>query len=134
MITAASPQVLFVAYGSPQQELWIDRNRERLGVPVSVGVGGALDFVAGVIPRAPAWMRNTGLEWLYRLAQQPRRWRRMLALPRFAWLILLSRRHPETATNGANTSTPGFPREVSPETPSRGAGDSGQQFRFEKDT
>lgn len=102
MIKSASPNVLFVAYGSPQQELWIDRNREQMGVPVSVGVGGALDFVAGVIPRAPAWMRNIGLEWLYRLAQQPHRWRRMLALPRFAWLVLLSTRKSDQRSGDPN--------------------------------
>lgn len=90
LIRAARPHALFVAYGSPNQDLWIDRNKARIGVPVSIGVGGTLDYVAGVIPRAPRWMRESGLEWLYRLTQQPSRWRRMLALPRFAWEFLTS--------------------------------------------
>jgi N-acetylglucosaminyldiphosphoundecaprenol N-acetyl-beta-D-mannosaminyltransferase len=90
-VRAASPDVLFVAYGAPRQDLWIARNLVRLGVPVCMGVGGALDFVAGVARRAPRWMRESGLEWLHRLASQPWRWRRMLALPRFAWRVLAQR-------------------------------------------
>jgi N-acetylglucosaminyldiphosphoundecaprenol N-acetyl-beta-D-mannosaminyltransferase len=79
--------MLFVAYGVPAEEKWIAHNRERLGVPVMIGVGGAFDYVAGVVPRAPAWMRRVGLEWLYRLAQEPWRWRRQLALPHFVALV-----------------------------------------------
>ena len=85
-VRAAAPQLLFVAYGAPRQDLWIRRNLARLDVPVCMGVGGAFDFVAGVVPRAPGWMRRHGLEWLYRLVCQPWRWRRMAVLPRFAWL------------------------------------------------
>ncbi len=85
-VRAAAPDLLFVAYGAPQQDLWIHRNLARLGVPVCMGVGGAFDFVAGVVPRAPLWMRRHSLEWLYRLFRQPWRWRRMAVLPRFAWL------------------------------------------------
>ncbi len=88
MIRAASPHFLFVAYGAPQQDLWIARNLARLGVPVAMGVGGTFDFLAGRARRAPAWMQRAGLEWLYRLIQEPRRWRRMLALPRFALCVL----------------------------------------------
>jgi len=86
-IRAAAPQVLFVAYGAPAQDLWIARNLARLGVPVAMGVGGTLDFIAGTRRRAPAWVQRAGLEWLYRLWQEPRRWRRMLALPYAAWLV-----------------------------------------------
>ncbi|MBN1402155.1 MAG: WecB/TagA/CpsF family glycosyltransferase [Anaerolineae bacterium] len=82
-VQAARPDFLFVAYGAPRQDLWIHRNLGRLGVPVCMGVGGTLDFIAGVVPRAPLWMREHGLEWLYRLIIQPSRWRRMLALPHF---------------------------------------------------
>jgi N-acetylglucosaminyldiphosphoundecaprenol N-acetyl-beta-D-mannosaminyltransferase len=78
--------VLFVAYGAPAQERWIARNRNVLGDVVAIGVGGALDFMAGRMPRAPLWMRERGIEWLYRLWRQPWRWRRMVALPRFAAL------------------------------------------------
>jgi N-acetylglucosaminyldiphosphoundecaprenol N-acetyl-beta-D-mannosaminyltransferase len=88
LVRATGPDLLFVAYGVPAEETWIARNREHLGVPVMIGVGGAFDFVAGVTPRAPAWMRRSGLEWLYRLLREPWRWRRQLALPRFAILVL----------------------------------------------
>jgi len=94
LVREAKPDVLFVAYGAPQQEKWIARNLKRLGVPVAMGVGGAFDFIAGVVPRAPRWMQRWGLEWLYRLIRQPWRWRRMLALPRFVWLVLWQGRKP----------------------------------------
>ncbi len=90
-IQATRPHVLFVAYGAPHQDRWIDRNLERLGVPVAMGVGGSFDFISGVAKRAPRWMRAWGLEWLHRLLCQPWRWRRMLALPRFVWLVAWSR-------------------------------------------
>lgn len=90
-IRDASPHVLLVAYGAPAQDWWIHRNLERLGVPVSIGVGGALDFVSGRVQRAPHWMRNLGIEWLFRLVQEPWRWRRMLRLPHFAFLVLRQR-------------------------------------------
>ncbi len=87
-VRAAQPHILLVAYGAPAQDLWIARNLERLGVPVCIGVGGAFDYLAGVHPLAPRWLRRIGLEWLHRLVTQPWRWRRMLALPRFAWWVL----------------------------------------------
>jgi N-acetylglucosaminyldiphosphoundecaprenol N-acetyl-beta-D-mannosaminyltransferase len=92
-ICATRPDVLFVAYGAPAQDRWIARHMDRLGVPVCIGVGGSFDYIAGVHPRAPRWMRQLGLEWLHRLVTQPWRWRRMLALPRFAWQVLWSRHH-----------------------------------------
>jgi N-acetylglucosaminyldiphosphoundecaprenol N-acetyl-beta-D-mannosaminyltransferase len=91
VVRAAAPDLLLVAYGVPAEEAWIARNRERLAVPVMIGVGGALDFVAGVTRRAPAWMRRLGLEWLHRLGREPWRWRRQLALPRFVWLVVRQR-------------------------------------------
>ncbi len=87
-VRAAHPHILLVAYGAPAQDLWIARNLDRLGVPVCIGVGGAFDYIAGVHPLAPRWLRRIGLEWLYRLVTQPWRWRRMLALPRFVWRVL----------------------------------------------
>jgi N-acetylglucosaminyldiphosphoundecaprenol N-acetyl-beta-D-mannosaminyltransferase len=90
-VRAAAPDLLFVAYGVPAEETWIARNRDRLGVPVMIGVGGAFDFVAGVARRAPVWMRHLGLEWLHRLVREPWRWRRQLALPRFVGLVLRQR-------------------------------------------
>jgi N-acetylglucosaminyldiphosphoundecaprenol N-acetyl-beta-D-mannosaminyltransferase len=92
-IIAAQPTVLLVAYGHPAQELWIARNQPLLRVPVAIGVGGVFDYLAGETPRAPAWMRQSGLEWLYRLIRQPRRWRRILvAVPLFLWAALRERR------------------------------------------
>ena len=81
-------QVLLVAYGAPAQELWVDRLRNRLGVGVAVGVGGAFDYLTGRVPRAPAWMRGAGLEWLHRLIRQPWRIRRMAVLPIYALKVL----------------------------------------------
>ena len=91
LVQQAKPDVLFVAYGAPQQDKWIARNLERLGVPLAMGVGGAFDFIAGVAVRAPRWMQQLGLEWLHRLYRQPWRWKRMLALPRFVGLVILKK-------------------------------------------
>jgi N-acetylglucosaminyldiphosphoundecaprenol N-acetyl-beta-D-mannosaminyltransferase len=90
-IRAARPDLLFVAFGSPAQECWIADHRGELACAVAVGVGGALDFLAGTVPRAPRWMRRLGLEWAYRLVRQPWRWRRMLVLPHFALAVLYER-------------------------------------------
>jgi N-acetylglucosaminyldiphosphoundecaprenol N-acetyl-beta-D-mannosaminyltransferase len=91
LITAARPDILLVAYGHPRQEFWIDRNRQRLPAVVGIGVGGAFDYLSGRVPRAPAWMRRVGVEWLYRLFRQPWRAGRMAALPAFAVEVLRSR-------------------------------------------
>ena len=88
-LAAAQADLLFVAYGHPRQDTWIHQHREELPVAVALGVGGAFDFVAGITPRAPLWLRRLGLEWLFRLARQPWRWRRMAALPLFALLVLV---------------------------------------------
>ncbi len=87
-LTAVQPDILFVAYGHPRQDLWIDRHRHELPVKVALGIGGAFDFVAGVAQRAPVWMQRLGLEWLHRLISQPWRWRRMVKLPLFALLVV----------------------------------------------
>lgn len=87
-VLAAQPDILFVAYGAPAQDLWIARNQDRLRIPLAMGVGGALDFVAGVRQRAPRWVQDVHLEWLYRLWQEPWRWRRQLALPQFVLAVL----------------------------------------------
>ncbi len=72
-IRAAEPDILFVSFGCPKQEQWIAMHYRSLGVPVCLGVGATIDFLAGRVRRAPVWMRRTGLEWTYRLAQEPRR-------------------------------------------------------------
>jgi N-acetylglucosaminyldiphosphoundecaprenol N-acetyl-beta-D-mannosaminyltransferase len=72
-VVAAKPDILLVAFGNPKQEKWIRMYAPELRVPVAIGVGGTLDMIVGVTKRAPAWMQRSGLEWLYRLAQEPRR-------------------------------------------------------------
>ncbi len=75
----ARPDLLFVGLGAPKQEYWMYRNRERVGVPVSLGIGVSFEFVGGVVPRAPRWMQRAGLEWLYRRGAEPGRlWKRYL--------------------------------------------------------
>jgi N-acetylglucosaminyldiphosphoundecaprenol N-acetyl-beta-D-mannosaminyltransferase len=103
-ITQARPHFLFVAYGAPRQDLWIQRNMHRLQVPVSMGVGGTFDFIAGVAVRAPRVFQQIGLEWFYRLMREPHRWRRMLALPRFAFAVLASRIVPAASTAAPETT------------------------------
>jgi N-acetylglucosaminyldiphosphoundecaprenol N-acetyl-beta-D-mannosaminyltransferase len=88
-VRMAQADILCVAYGAPAQDLWIWRNLARLPAAVAMGVGGAYDFLSGRQRRAPALMRRMGLEWLYRLYREPWRWRRMLALPRFAIEVVL---------------------------------------------
>jgi N-acetylglucosaminyldiphosphoundecaprenol N-acetyl-beta-D-mannosaminyltransferase len=84
--------LLYVAYGAPRQDKWIERNQANLTtVRTAIGVGGSLDFVTGRAVRAPQWAQDRGLEWLYRLYKEPWRWRRMLALPRFALRVLFSK-------------------------------------------
>jgi len=76
-INRAAPHILFVGFGNPKQEIWVQRNRERLKVPVSIGVGGTYEFIIGSVARAPEWMQRTGLEWLFRITQDPKRlWKR----------------------------------------------------------
>lgn len=89
MVNWSGADVLLVAYGAPEQDKWIARNSPRLQVKMAMGVGGAFDFIAGIVPRAPEWMQQYGLEWLYRLYKQPWRIRRMLRLPVFVLLVLL---------------------------------------------
>ncbi len=72
-IAAAKPDILFVAISSPRKEIFLAEHGRTLGVPLIMGVGGSIDIVAGVTRRAPRWMRSAGLEWLFRLAQEPRR-------------------------------------------------------------
>lgn len=77
-IASSKPQILFVAYGAPSQELWIAKHLKELeSVKLAMGVGGAFDFIAGARKRAPLWMRYSGLEWLYRLIQEPKRIKRI---------------------------------------------------------
>lgn len=94
-INLAKPDILFVALGSPAQELWINEWRHELNVHVLQGVGGTFDVLAGEVKRAPRAWRRLNLEWLYRLLSNPNRILRQTALPRFAWR-LLQRRYSST--------------------------------------
>lgn len=79
-IRACQPDILFVALGCPKQEMWIYLHQQEARVPVCIGVGGVLDVLAGNLKRAPTWMQRGGLEWLYRLKQEPGRlWKRYIA-------------------------------------------------------
>jgi len=92
-INRTSPDILLVALGAPKQEKWICSNLERLNAKVCIGVGGTLDILSGRVQLAPEFFRKNGLEWLYRLCQQPRRAKRMLDLPRFilrVWRVKLN--------------------------------------------
>ena len=90
-INAAKPDILFVALGNPKQELWMGRNASKLSVGAMVGIGGTFNFIAGKVKRAPKWMQKSGLEWIYRIIQEPGRlWRRYAyGLVKFSWLSLL---------------------------------------------
>lgn len=91
-IRVARPDLLLVAYGAPQQDLWIARQQPMLKIPVALGVGGTFDFLSGRVVRAPGWMRRLGLEWLFRLIRQPWRWRRIwTAVVRFPLSVWRSR-------------------------------------------
>lgn len=78
-INNSNPDIVWVGLGSPKQDLWMHEHRQRINASVMVGVGAAFDFLAGTKPQAPAWIRNSGFEWLFRLITEPKRlWRRYL--------------------------------------------------------
>lgn len=85
------PQLIYVGLGVPRQELWIAQHRHLCPNAVWIGVGGSFDIWAGTKERAPEWFCRHHLEWLYRLYQEPWRWKRMLALPKFAWRAIVYR-------------------------------------------
>jgi N-acetylglucosaminyldiphosphoundecaprenol N-acetyl-beta-D-mannosaminyltransferase len=95
-IQKSGADILFVCLGSPMQEKWIFKNREKLSCRVMMGIGGSLDVFAGATERAPESWQKLGLEWLYRLKKEPKRFWRMLALPKFAFTVLLKgRKYPQ---------------------------------------
>jgi N-acetylglucosaminyldiphosphoundecaprenol N-acetyl-beta-D-mannosaminyltransferase len=98
-VSQARPDVLLVAFGAPKQDKWIRMNLRRTGVPVSLGIGASLDFIAGVQTRAPRWVQSVGLEWFWRLCSQPRRlFKRYVAnlifLPSILARLAIARRWP----------------------------------------
>jgi len=90
-INESQADILFVALGSPKQELWIRENKEKLNVKVFQGVGGSFDVFAGHVKRAPVAFRKLGLEWFYRLVTDPKRFKRQLALPKFLIKIMFNK-------------------------------------------
>ncbi len=91
-INESKAQILFLALGSPKQELWIAKNRDRLEhVRVCQGIGGTLDVLAGTVKRAPEFYCKTGLEWFYRLMEEPSRIRRQVKLPLFAAQVAMKK-------------------------------------------
>jgi N-acetylglucosaminyldiphosphoundecaprenol N-acetyl-beta-D-mannosaminyltransferase len=90
-LSAKQPKIILVALGVPRQEIWIREHRHLCPNAIWVGVGGSFDVWSGLKKRAPKLYQNLNLEWLYRFAQEPSRWRRMLALPHFAILALSER-------------------------------------------
>lgn len=87
VIADLRPHIVFVSFGSPDQELWIDSRREFFKNSVVCGVGGAFDFLGGRVKRAPKLLQDIGLEWLYRLWVQPWRWKRQLRLISFGRMV-----------------------------------------------
>ncbi|MDE2816903.1 MAG: WecB/TagA/CpsF family glycosyltransferase [Chloroflexota bacterium] len=80
--------ILFVAFGCPAQDFWIQQYQEETGARLAIGVGGSFDYISGAVTRAPLWVRGMNLEWCYRLFRQPWRWRRQLTLIPYVWKIL----------------------------------------------
>lgn len=93
LINHTRPNILFVAWGTPKQDIWIAKNLKKFRSPlVAMGVGGTFDFIAGTRRRAPKWMRGMGLEWLYRLFQEPKRFGRIwTAVVRFPSAVFISK-------------------------------------------
>lgn len=90
-INKLNVDVLLVGLGAPKQEKWIYKNKDRLNVRVSIGVGGSFDVMAGKVKRAPKFFQEHSLEWLYRLYKEPKRFIRMLSLPKFILLVVYKR-------------------------------------------
>lgn len=103
-ILAARPDLLLVAFGCPKAEKWIAMNYQSLGVPVTIGVGATIDFLAGRVKRAPVWMQRAGVEWLFRLCQEPRRLFRRYAtdLWHFGWAMAAQWWHTQVSLRAAH--------------------------------
>lgn len=91
IVSAFKPQLVFAAFGSPFQELWLWKNREKFRGMICMGVGGGFDYLSQNVPRAPHFIRKAGLEWLFRLGVQPCRIKRQIRLFYFMWLVLLQK-------------------------------------------
>ena len=123
-IQQCAPDVMLVAMGSPLQEYWIRESidTEKIEVPVSVGIGGSFDVIAGLKRDAPLWIRKSGFEWLFRAMQEPSRyWKRYLQIvPYLVWAVLLEgivgfRRKRTASANASAISSPAGPKPVDPQ-------------------
>lgn len=90
-ISKVKPDILFVGFGAPKQEMWINRYKERLNCKVIIGNGGTMDIISGKAKRAPAIWQKLGLEWFYRLIKEPSRIKRQMVLPKFMLTVLFSK-------------------------------------------
>jgi anti-anti-sigma regulatory factor len=108
-INASRPDILLLGFGNPKQEVWFERNRYKLDVPVTIGVGGTFSFIAGTVRRAPAWVQSLGMEWVFRILQEPGRlWKRyaegllkfgLMAIPPITVAVLMGKKtHTDTAS------------------------------------
>lgn len=90
-VNRSRPDVLLICLGSPKQERWLSDNLAKTTAKIGIGLGGSFDFIAGERQRAPKWLQRIGFEWLFRLIQEPARFQRQLAIPKFMWLVLLKK-------------------------------------------
>lgn len=91
-INEKKPDILFVGLGSPRQELWIENNKKILNVKIAMGVGGSFDIYSNTLKRAPIFMQKLGLEWLYRVLQEPKRFKRIFKIPQFIFQVLSTKK------------------------------------------
>ena len=85
--------IIFVGFGVPKQEYWLEKHIAETGAVVGMGVGGTMDVISGNLTRAPKAWQKCGMEWLYRVIQEPSRWRRIAKLPLFVWYLILTCLH-----------------------------------------
>lgn len=98
-IIDGNPKMIFVAMGCPRQELFISKYIDILPCSIFMGVGGSFDVIAGKVNRAPKWMIDLGLEWLYRVFKEPFRIKRLFAIPKFLFKVIVSKRNVEYEKN-----------------------------------
>ena len=92
-IRESRADIIFVGFGVPKQEYWLEKHIAETGAVVGMGVGGTMDVISGNLTRAPKAWQKCGMEWLYRVIQEPSRWRRIAKLPLFVWYLILTCLH-----------------------------------------
>lgn len=120
VVEECAPDVFWVGLSTPKQEKWMYEHRHKLRVPVMLGVGAAFDMNSGGLRRAPGWMRDQGLEWLFRLASEPRRlWKRyLITIPKAVWFVCLELFQPSRVPREPGSSRPGIETKSIGESPS----------------